>query len=90
MGDIDNLLDPVPDRPTDPEPAYDGGWEQGLEAGEGFEDHLLGEEPVVPELQLTAAGGGRGPAVCFDSSGSKTPARELVAAGDPLTELGES
>jgi hypothetical protein len=47
---IDELLDPVPDRPTDPEQAYDGGWEQGLEEGDGFEDHLLGEEPTVPEL----------------------------------------
>ena len=47
---IDDLIDPIPDRGTDPEQAYDGGWEQGLEEGDGFEDHLLGEEPTVPEL----------------------------------------
>jgi len=37
-------------RGTDPEQAYDGGWEQALEEGDGFEDHLLGESPTVPEL----------------------------------------
>ena len=47
---IDDLLGPIPDRGTDPEQAYDGGWEQGMEEGDGFEDHLLGEEPTVPEL----------------------------------------
>jgi hypothetical protein len=46
---IDDLLD-VPAPGTDPEQAYDGGWEQGMEEGDGFEDHLLGESPVVPEL----------------------------------------
>jgi hypothetical protein len=35
---------------TDPNDAYDGGWEQGLEEGDGFEDHLLGEQPTTPEL----------------------------------------
>ena len=47
---IDDLLDPVPSRGTDPELAYDGGWEQSLEEGDGFEDHLLGEKPTIPEL----------------------------------------
>jgi hypothetical protein len=35
---------------TDPNLAYDGGWEQALEEGDGFEDHLLGEAPTTPEL----------------------------------------
>ncbi len=35
---------------TDPEQAYDGGWEQAVDEGDGLEDHLLGEAPVVPEL----------------------------------------
>ena len=35
---------------TDPNQAYDGGWEQALEEGDGFEDHLLGEKPTTPEL----------------------------------------
>ena len=52
LGDvpIDDLLDPIPVREIDPNQAYDGGWEQGLEEGDGFEDHLLGEKPTVPEL----------------------------------------
>ncbi len=47
---IDDLLGPVPSGGTDPEQAYDGGWEQALEEGDGFEDHLLGEKPTIPEL----------------------------------------
>ena len=35
---------------TDPDLAYDGGWEQALDEGDGFEDHLLGEKPTTPEL----------------------------------------
>lgn len=35
---------------TDPHEAYDGGWEQAIEEGDGFEDHLLGESATVPEL----------------------------------------
>lgn len=35
---------------TDPDDAHDGGWEQALEEGDGFEDHLLGEKPTTPEL----------------------------------------
>jgi len=50
---LDDILDPpagTNPAGTDPEQAYDGGWEQDMEEGEGFEDHLLGEKPVVPEL----------------------------------------
>jgi hypothetical protein len=47
---IDDLFDDVASRGTDPEAAYDGGWEQGMEEGDGFEDHLLGESPAPPEL----------------------------------------
>ena len=47
---IDHLLDDIPSGGTDPEQAYDGGWERALEEGDGFEDHLLGESPEVPEL----------------------------------------
>ncbi len=35
---------------TDPNEAYDGNWEQAVDEGDGLEDHLLGESPVVPEL----------------------------------------
>lgn len=35
---------------TDPNQAYDGGWEDAVQEGDGLEDHLLGESPVVPEL----------------------------------------
>lgn len=35
---------------TDPNQAYDGGWEEALDEGDGFEDHLLGEKPTTPEL----------------------------------------
>ena len=45
-----NGLDDVGQAGTDPNQAYDGGWEQALEEGDGFEDHLLGEEPTTPEL----------------------------------------
>ena len=47
---IDDILDPIPAGGTDPQEAYDGGWEQALDEGDGFEDHLLGETPTVPEL----------------------------------------
>jgi hypothetical protein len=52
LGDvpIDDLLDPVPARGADPELAYDGGWEQALEEGDGFEDRPPGDEPTLPEL----------------------------------------
>jgi hypothetical protein len=49
---IDDVLslDDLSSRGTDPNQAYDGGWEEALEEGDGFEDHLLGESPVTPEL----------------------------------------
>ena len=47
--DLDSPLSPLASG-TDPEKAYDGGWEQALEEGDGFEDHLLGEKPTTPEL----------------------------------------
>ncbi len=36
---------------ADPEQAFIGGSEQGLEEGDGFEDRLLGDEPTVPEVR---------------------------------------
>jgi hypothetical protein len=49
---IDDLLlpDTVSPQQSDPTQAYDGGWEQALDEGDGFEDHLLGEKPTTPEL----------------------------------------
>ncbi len=29
---VDDLLDPIPDLATDPHQAYDGGWEQAIDA----------------------------------------------------------
>jgi hypothetical protein len=43
-------LDDVMSRGTDPDQAYDGGWEEALDEGDGFEDHLLGEKPTTPEV----------------------------------------
>ena len=43
-------LDDITSGGTDPNQAYDGGWEQALDEGDGFEDHLLGEKPTTPEL----------------------------------------
>ena len=43
-------LDSLGSTGTDPDLAYDGGWEQALDEGDGFEDHLLGEKPTTPEL----------------------------------------
>ena len=43
-------LDSLSSSGTDPNDAYDGGWEQALDEGDGFEDHLLGEKPTTPEL----------------------------------------
>ncbi len=45
----DDLLDVILGHGADPEQAFIGGSEQGLE-DDGFEDRLLGEEPTVPEL----------------------------------------
>ena len=49
---IDDLLlpDSAPVHENDPTQAYDGGWEEGIDQGDGFEDHLLGEKPTTPEL----------------------------------------
>lgn len=49
---IDDLLLPetVPAQESDPTQAYDGGWEEAIDEGDGFEDHLLGEKPTTPEL----------------------------------------
>ena len=41
---IDDLLDDFPVVESDPHQLYDGGWEQALDEGDGFEDHLLGEK----------------------------------------------
>jgi hypothetical protein len=46
----DDLLDILLGPGADPEQAFIDGREQGLEEGDGFEDHLLGDEPTVPEL----------------------------------------
>lgn len=49
---VDDVLDRGDPRKTgtDADEAYDGGWEQAVEEGDGFEDHLLGESPSTPEL----------------------------------------
>ena len=44
----DDLLDIVLGH-ADPEQAFIGGREQGLEEGQGFEDRILGDDPTVPE-----------------------------------------
>ena len=46
----DDLLAIILGHGADPEQAFIRGAEQGGEEGDGFEDHLLGEEPTVPEL----------------------------------------
>jgi len=46
----DDLLDIMLGRGADPERAFIGGSEQGLEEGDGFEDHLPDDEPTVPKL----------------------------------------
>ncbi len=45
----DDLLDILLGPGADPEQAFIAGGGQGLEEGDGFEDHLLGDEPTVPE-----------------------------------------
>ena len=48
---LDDLLpEPAATAESDPTQAYDDGWEQAIEEGDGFEDHLLGEKPSTPEL----------------------------------------
>ena len=45
-----DLLDVMLGRGTDPEQAFIGGSQQGLEEGDGFEARLLDDEPTVPDL----------------------------------------
>lgn len=45
----DDVLDILLGHGVDPEQAFIGVREQGLEEGDGSEDRLLGEEPTVPE-----------------------------------------
>ncbi len=44
----DDLVDVMLGHGADPEQAFIGGSEQGLEEGDGFEDRVLGDEPTVP------------------------------------------
>ncbi|HEV3364201.1 MAG TPA: hypothetical protein VG795_08685 [Acidimicrobiia bacterium] len=46
----DDLRDIILDHGADPEQAFIRGSEQGREKRDGFEDHLPGDEPTVPEL----------------------------------------
>ena len=46
----DDVLDILLGPGADPEQAYIGGREQGLQEGDGFGDHLPGDEPTVPEI----------------------------------------
>jgi hypothetical protein len=46
----DNLLDVMLGQGADPEQAFIGGSEQGLEEGDDSEARLLGDEPNAPEL----------------------------------------
>lgn len=46
----DGLLDIILGEGADPEQAIIRGSEQGPEEGDGFEEHLPGEEPTAPEL----------------------------------------
>ena len=45
----DDLLGIMLGDGADPEQAFIGNSEQGREEGDGFEDHLPGDEPTVPE-----------------------------------------
>ncbi len=45
----DDLLDILLGHGAEPEQAFIGGGDQGLEEGDGFEDRLPGEEPTVPK-----------------------------------------
>jgi hypothetical protein len=46
----DDLLDIMLGHGADPEQAVIRSSEQDREEGDGFEDHLAGDEPTVPEL----------------------------------------
>jgi hypothetical protein len=45
----DHLLEVMLGRGADPEQAFIGGSEEGVEEGDAFEDRLLGDEPTVAE-----------------------------------------
>ncbi|MEN3314803.1 MAG: hypothetical protein V7605_1037 [Acidimicrobiaceae bacterium] len=45
----DDLLDVMLGPGADPEQAFIGGSDQGLEEDDGSEDRLVGDEPTVPE-----------------------------------------
>lgn len=45
----DDLLDVMLGHDADPEQAFIGGTEQGLEEGDGSGDHPLSEGPTPPE-----------------------------------------
>ena len=45
----DDLLDVMLGHGADPEQAWIRGSEQGREEGDGLEDHLPGDESIVPE-----------------------------------------
>ncbi|CAN5806380.1 hypothetical protein BH23ACT1_BH23ACT1_08270 [soil metagenome] len=46
----DDRLDIMLGHDADPEQAFIGGSEQGLEEGDGFDDRPLSDEPTVTEL----------------------------------------
>ncbi len=46
----DDLLDVMLGHGADPEQAFIGGSEQGLEEGGGFEDRVRADGPTAPEL----------------------------------------
>jgi hypothetical protein len=46
----DDLLDIILGHDADPEQAFIRGSEQGLEQGDGVEDHRPADAPTVPEL----------------------------------------
>ena len=46
----DDLLDIMLRHGADPKQAFIRGSEQDREKGDGFEDHVPGDEPTVPEL----------------------------------------
>jgi hypothetical protein len=45
----DDVLDVMLGPGADPEQAFIGGSEQGLEAGDGLENRVPADEPTVPE-----------------------------------------
>ena len=47
----DHLLEVMLGDGADPEQAFIGGSDQGLEEDDGSEDRLVGDEPTVAELE---------------------------------------